>query len=291
MNQKIYINGKLVPREEAKVSVYDHGLLYGDGIFEGLMAYNGRIFKLEKHIDRLYKSAKYICLDIPMGKDKFIAAILKTAKVNGYKDCYIRVVVTRGEGDLGLDPDKCASPTVIIIVDKIALYPEKFYKEGLEIVTVPTQRNTTQNLEPRVKSLNYLNNILAKIEAKNAGFNEAVMLNDEGFVTECTGDNIFIIEDGVVKTPLTCMGVLDGIRRRTIIEIARRLSMEVKEEIVSRYDLFNSEECFLTGTAAGIVPVVKIDGRKIGNGKVGSITNKLRSEFKKLTETDGTSYL
>lgn len=291
MGQKIYLNGEFVSREEAKIPVYDHGLLYGDGVFEGLRTYNGKIFKLEEHIDRLYKSAKYICLDVPLSRKELTDALVKTTRLNGYKDCYIRVVATRGEGDLGLDPDKCAKPTVFIIVDKIVLYPEEFYKEGMEIITVPTQRNSSSNLAPCVKSLNYLNNILGKIEAKNAGFKEAIMLNREGFVTECTGDNIFIVEDCVLKTPPTYIGVLDGITRKTIMELAEKLSIEVREEIFSRYSLFNAQECFLTGTAAEIVPVVKVDGRIIGSGEVGSTTNKIRSAFKELIEKEGTKYL
>ncbi len=288
MGQKIYLNGEFVSKEEAKISVYDHGFLYGDGIFEGLRTYNGRIFKLEEHIDRLYKSAKYICLDIPLSKEQLVDTVVKTVRLNGDRDCYIRIVVTRGEGDLGLDPEKCKSATVLIIVDKIKLYPEKFYREGMEIITVPTQRNTSQNLEPQVKSLNYLNNILAKIEARNAGFEEAILLSGEGFVTECSGDNIFIVEDCILKTPPTYIGILDGITRRTIIEIAKKLSIEVKEELFSRYNLFNADECFLTGTAAEIVSVVRIDGRTIGSGKTGDITNKIRNAFKKLTATEGT---
>lgn len=291
MEQKIYLDGEFVSRKEAKVSVYDHGFLYGDGVFEGLRTYNGRVFKLTEHIDRLYKSAKYICLDIPLIKEKLIEAVIKTVQLNGHRDCYIRLVVTRGEGDLGLAPNKCKTATLIIIVDKIELYPEKFYREGMEVITAPTQRNTSYNLDPRVKSINYLNNILAKIEAENAGFKEAIMLNREGFVTECTADNIFVIEDDVLKTPSTHMGVLDGITRRTVIEIAKKLSIEVKEEILSRYDLFNADECFLTGTGAEIMPIVKIDGRTIGDGKVGNTTHKIRSAFKKLTKTEGTLYL
>ena len=291
MGQKIYLNGEFVSRKDAKVSVYDHGLLYGDGVFEGLRTYNGRIFKLQEHMDRLYKSAKYICLDIPLTKEKLTAAIIKTARINGQKDCYIRVVVTRGEGDLGLAPERCKNATVFIIVDKIKLYPEKLCKEGIEIITVPTQRNSSQNLEPQVKSLNYLNNILANIEAKNSGFKEAIMLNREGFVTECTADNIFIIEDDILKTPSTHMGVLGGITRGVVMEIAKKMSIEAKEEIISRYNLFCAQECFLTGTAAEKIPIVKIDGRTIGNGKIGSITNKIRDAFKKFVDADGTLYL
>ncbi|MCK4905433.1 branched-chain-amino-acid transaminase [bacterium] len=291
MEQKIYLNGEFVSRKDAKVSVYDHGLLYGDGVFEGLRTYNGRIFKLQEHMDRLYKSAKYICLDIPLTKEKFVEVVIKTARVNGQKDCYIRVVVTRGEGDLGLAPERCKNATVFIIVDKIKLYPEKLCKEGIEIITVPTQRNSSQNLEPQVKSLNYLNNILANIEAKNAGFKEAIMLNREGFVTECTADNIFIIEDDILKTPSTHMGVLGGITRNIVLEIAKKMSIEAKEETISRYNLFGAQECFLTGTAAEIIPIIKIDGRTIGNGKIGSITNKIRDAFKKFVDADGTPYL
>jgi len=291
MEQKIYLNGEFVSRKEAKISVYDHGLLYGDGVFEGLRTYNGRIFKLQEHIDRLYKSAKYICLDIPLTKEKLAKIILETTRINGRKNCYIRVVVTRGEGDLGLDPDKCAKPTVFIIVDKIELYPDKFYKEGMEIITVPTQRNSASNIDPCVKSLNYLNNILGKIEAKNAGFNEAIMLSKEGFITECTGDNVFILKDNILKTPPTHLGVLDGITRRVIMKMAKKLAVNVREEIISRYDLFNAQECFLTGTAAEIIPIVKVDGRIIGDGKVGIMTNKIRAEFKKIIEKEGTKYL
>lgn len=291
MGQKIYINGEFLSKEEAKVSVYDHGFLYGDGIFEGLRTYNGRIFKLAEHIDRLYRSAKYICLNIPLSREQLIDTVVKTARLNAQKDCYIRIVVTRGEGDLGLAPEKCKTATVIVIVDKIELYPEKFYKEGMEIITVPTQRNTSHNLDPRVKSLNYLNNILAKIEAQNAGFREAILLSREGFVTECTGDNIFIVENCILKTPPTYVGVLDGITRKTIIEIAKKLSIGTKEELFSRYSLFNADECFLTGTAAEIVPIVKIDGRIIGSGKAGDTTNKIRDAFKKLTGAEGTPYL
>jgi branched-chain amino acid aminotransferase len=291
MEQKIYLNGEFVSRKDAKISVYDHGLLYGDGVFEGLRTYNGRIFKLQEHIDRLYKSAKYICLDMPLSQEHLLKAIKETARVNGLKDCYIRVVVTRGEGDLGLDPDKCSNPTIFIIVDKIVLYPDKLYKEGMEIITVPTQRNSASNVEPCVKSLNYLNNILGKIEAKNAGFNEAIMLSKEGFITECTGDNIFIIEDGILKTPSTHLGVLNGITRGAVMEISKQLSIEAKEEIISRYNLFSAQECFLSGTAAEIIPIVKVDGRIIGDGKVGNITNKIRDTFKKLVDVDGTPYL
>jgi branched-chain amino acid aminotransferase len=291
MEQKIYLNGEFVARKEAKISVYDHGLLYGDGVFEGLRTYNGRIFKLQEHLDRLYKSAKYICLDIPLTREKLINVVVKTAQLNGYRDCYLRVVVTRGEGDLGLAPEKCKRSTLFIIVDKIELYPEKFCIEGIEIITVPTQRNNSHNLEPRVKSLNYLNNILAKIEATNAGFKEAIMLNGEGFVTECTADNIFIVENDIIKTPHTYMGALDGITRKTVIEIAKKLSIQAKEEILSRYDLFNADECFLTGTAAEIIPIIKIDGRTIGSGKVGKKTDKIRVAFKKLIDADGTPYL
>jgi branched-chain amino acid aminotransferase len=291
MEQKIYLNGEFVSRGEAKISVYDHGLLYGDGVFEGLRTYNGRIFKLAEHVDRLYRSAKYICLDIPLNREKLAEVVVKTAHLNGQKDCYIRIVVTRGEGDLGLAPEKCKSATVFVIVDKIELYPEKFCREGIEIITVPTQRNNSQNLDPQVKSLNYLNNILAKIEAKNAGFKEAILLNGEGFVTECTADNIFIVENDILKTPPTYVGVLDGITRRVVMEIAKKLSIEVREEIISRYNLFSAQECFLTGTAAEIIPIVKVDGRIIGDGKAGDITGKIRGAFKKLIEKEGTPYL
>lgn len=288
MEQKIYLDGEFVSRQEAKISVFDHGLLYGDGVFEGLRSYSGRIFKLYEHLDRLYKSAQHILLTIPLSREELAKTIIKAMRINGLKDAYIRVVVTRGVGDLGLDPTKCPKSSLFVIADKIKLYPEEFYQKGLEIITVPTQRTSIGALDPRVKSLNYLNNILAKIEALNAGVKEALMLNAQGLALECTGDNIFLLEEEILKTPPTYLGILNGITRQTTIELAKSLSIKVEETILSRYNLFNAEECFLTGTAAEIIPVVKIDNRVIGNGKPGPITDKIRNAFKEFRSKEGT---
>jgi len=290
MGLKIYLNGKLVEKEEARISVFDHGLLYGDGVFEGIRSYNGLVFKLREHIERLYESAHTIMLKIPLTKDQLIKATIETLKANRLRDAYIRLVVTRGEGDLGLDPRKCKNPTVFIIADKIELYPERYYKQGLEIITVPTQRNIPEAVNPQIKSLNYLNNILAKIEATASGVEEAIMLNAQGYVTECTGDNIFIVKRQILITPPPYLGILRGITRGTVIDLAKKLAMEVKEDVLTRHDLFNADECFLTGTAAEIIPVVKIDSRIIGNGKPGKVTLRLMREFKKLTKTEGVRY-
>ena len=272
---KVYLNGELVDKESALISVFDHGYLYGDGVFEGIRAYNGIIFKLREHLDRLYRSAHMIMLEIPLAKVKMQEAVIATMKANNLKDAYIRVVVSRGEGDLGLDPRKCKNPNVVIITDKIVLYPQELYEKGMEIITVPTRRNIPEAINPQIKSLNYLNNILAKIEAINSGYQEAVMLNHDGLVVECTGDNIFILKENVLLTPPAYLGALKGITRDTVIELARKKGIEVKEDVITRYDLYNAQECFLTGTAAEIVPVVKIDGRVIGNGKPGKITLQL----------------
>jgi len=290
MGMKIYLNGKLVEREEAKISVFDHGLLYGDGVFEGIRSYNCLVFKLREHIDRLYESAHTIMLNIPLSKEEMIKAVIDTLKANRLKDAYIRIVVTRGEGDLGLDPRKCKKPNIFIITDKIVLYPEKYYREGLEIITVPTQRNIPEALNPQIKSLNYLNNILAKIEAINCGVEEAIMLNFSGYVAECTGDNIFIVKDKVLITPPPYVGILKGITRDTVMKLAEKDGIEVKEIVITRHDLYNADECFLTGTAAEIIPVVKIDSRIIGEGKPGKITKRLMREFKKLTKIEGERY-
>ncbi|MCM8783635.1 MAG: branched-chain-amino-acid transaminase [Candidatus Omnitrophica bacterium] len=290
MGMKIYLNGKMLDKEEAKISIFDHGLLYGDGVFEGIRSYNGLVFKLKEHIDRLYESAHTIMLNIPLSKEEMIKAVVDTLKINRLRDAYIRVVVTRGEGDLGLDPRKCKKPNIFIITDKIVLYPERYYQEGLEIITVPTQRNIPEALNPQIKSLNYLNNILAKIEAINCGVEEAIMLNFLGYVAECTGDNIFIIKDKILITPPPYVGILKGITRNTVMDIAIKEGLEVKETILTRHELYNADECFLTGTAAEIIPVVKIDFRIIGKGKPGEITSKLMREFKKLTRTEGIRY-
>lgn len=283
----VYINGKFHDKENAKISVFDHGLLYGDGVFEGIRVYNGRVFKLVEHIDRLYESAKTIMLNVSLSKEKLISDVLKTARRNNLKDAYIRLVVTRGIGTLGLSPFKCLHPQIIIIADKIQLYPGSFYKKGLKVVTVPTQRNRPESMSPRVKSLNYLNNIMAKIEAVNSGVHEAIMLNSYGFVAECTGDNIFIVRNGILLTPSLYMGVLEGVTRNTVMDLARKHSIEVKQIVMSRHDVFNADECFLTGTAAEIIPVIECDKRIIGDGKPGSVTKKLMNLYGKLTNTSG----
>lgn len=286
----IYLNGRLVKKESAMVSVFDHGLLYGDGVFEGIRSYNCLVFKLKEHIDRLYASAKGISLEIPMAKREIEKAVIDTLKANKLADAYIRLVVTRGEGDLGLDPRNCKRATIFIIADKIALYPAEFYKKGLTIVTVPTRRNIPEALNPQIKSLNYLNNILGKIEAINAGVPEAVMLAQNGLVTECTGDNIFIIKDKTMMTPPVHAGVLNGITRLSVLKLAAKIGFRASETNLARFDLFTADEVFLTGTAAEIIPVVKIDARKINGGFVGSVTLDLIREFKKLTKKEGVRY-
>jgi branched-chain amino acid aminotransferase len=288
---KVYINGKFYEKQDAKISVFDHGLLYGDGVFEGIRSYNRLVFKLKEHIERLYESAHSIMLKIPLVREAMIQAVLKTLRLNKLDNAYIRLVVTRGEGDLGLDPRKCAGKaTVVIITDIIALYPEKFYKEGLEVITVPTQRNLPEALNPQIKSLNYLNNILAKIEANNAGCPEAIMLDSLGYVAECTGDNIFIVKHNHLYTPPQCMGTLRGITRDAVLELAKKDKIAVHEHVLTRHELYISDECFLTGTAAEIIPVVKVDGRIIGTGKPGKLTLTLMKEFKKLTQKEGVRY-
>lgn len=288
---KIYINGKFYKKEDAKISVFDHGLLYGDGVFEGIRVYNRLVFKLNEHIDRLYESAHTIMLKIPFSKSELIREVIRTLKANDLRDAYIRLVVTRGEGDLGLDPRRCfGKASVIIIADKIALYPEKFYREGLSIVTVPTVRNLPEAVNPQIKSLNYLNNILAKIEALNAGCDEAIMLDSLGYVAECTGDNIFIVKRAQLYTPPQCMGTLRGITRDCLIEIAKQARIPAHEHVITRHEVFISDECFLTGTAAEIIPVVKVDGRTIGDGRPGRLTLSLMKKFRELTKKEGVKY-
>jgi len=284
---KIYIDGKYYDERNARISVFDHGLLYGDGIFEGIRAYNGRVFKLKEHIDRLFCSAKSILLKVPMAHADIMAAIVETCRRNRIRDGYIRLVVTRGAGTLGLNPNRCKNPSVIIIAGKIQLYPAEFYERGLGIITVPTTRNLHSALNPAIKSLNYLNNILAKIEANNAGCEEAIMLNAEGFVAECTGDNIFIVKEGHLLTPPLSAGALYGITRRVVMELAVAAGLKVSEPNLTRYDLFNADECFLTGTASELVPVVKIDGRVIGTGKPGPVTGDLVARYRTLTKASG----
>ena len=284
---KVFIDGKYYDERAAKISVFDHGLLYGDGVFEGIRAYHGRVFKLREHIDRLFCSAKAILLNIPMSHAHIMRAVVEACRINKIRDGYIRLVVTRGVGTLGLNPNRCKNPSVIIIADKIQLYPPALYQKGMEIVTVPTMRNLHSALNPAIKSLNYLNNILAKIEANHAGCEEAVMLNAEGFVAECTGDNLFIVKKGELLTPPLSAGALYGITRGVVMELAEEEGLAVSEPNLTRYDLFNADECFLTGTGAEIVPVVKIDGRVIGAGKPGPITRKLVTEYHALTKNSG----
>jgi len=287
MALKVYMDGKWVPQAKASISIFDHGVLYGDGVFEGIRAYSGLVFKLDEHIDRLWESAHTLMLKIPISKVEMKQAILKTLKINRLKDAYIRTVVTRGVGDLGLDPRKCPKPGIFIITDKIVLYPQKSYDEGLEIVTVATRRNLPEAINPRIKSLNYLNNILAKIEAHNGGAPEALMLDGNGFVVECSGDNIFIVKNEIIYTPPSYLGALEGITRDCVIEIAEHLGYRILKEPFTRFEIFNADECFLTGTAAEIVPVVKVDERLIGNGKPGHITKLLTEKFHKMTTSDG----
>ncbi len=286
---KIYINGKFVSRKDAKVSVFDHGLLYGDGAFEGIRSYKRRVFKLEEHMDRLYETAHTLMIQIPLTKRAMMAAIVETLKKNDPGDAYIRVIVTRGEGDLGLDPRKCyGKPTVIIITDKIALYARELYDKGMEIITVPTVRNYPEALNPQLKSLNYLNNILAKIEANNSGCSEAIMLDHQGFVAECTGDNIFIVKHGALSTP--SQGRLQGITRDTVMALAKSSKIIAEERFLTRHEVYTADECFLTGTAAEIIPVVKVDGRTVGNGKPGAVTLKMMKMFRALTGQSGVKY-
>jgi branched-chain amino acid aminotransferase len=284
----VYIDGEYVPQEEAKISVYDHGFLYGDGVFEGIRAYHGRVFKLDEHINRLFRSAKAIMLEIPLTRDEVKAAVLGSLKRNGLSDGYVRLIVTRGRGDLGLDPRKClGGPSVVIIADHIALYPKEMYEKGLEVVTVATRRNLPEAINPAIKSLNYLNNIVAKLEVIRAHLLEGIMLNHQGYVAEATGDNIFIYRQNRLVTPPLSVGILQGIRRDTVIDLAQEAGIAVVEEVFNQYDLYNAEECFLTGTAAEIVPVVKVDGRVIGTGEPGPITRDLTTRFRQLVATTG----
>ena len=288
---KIYINGKFYDKKNAKISVFDHGLLYGDGVFEGIRSYGRLVFKLKEHIDRLFESAKSIMLEIPLSKAELTKAAVNTLKENKLNDAYIRLIVTRGEGDLGLDPRKCKSnATIIIIADKILLYPQELYKKGMEIITVPTVRNLPEALNPQIKSLNYLNNILAKIEAVNCGYNEAIMLDSLGYVAECTGDNIFIVKNNQLYTPPQCMGTLRGITRDAVLEIAKKNKVQAHEHVITRHEVYISDECFLTGTAAEIIPVVKVDGRVIGKGEPGKLTLSLMNKFKQATKKEGVRY-
>ena len=282
MSLQIYINGEFHDKENAKISVYDHGLLYGDGVFEGMRSYSGKVFRLEQHLDRLYESALAICLRIPISKEQMALDVNKTLQVNSLTNAYIRLVVTRGSGSLGLDPNRTSNPQVIIIADSISLYPEEHYQNGLKIITASTIRSHPAALSPRVKSLNYLNNIMAKIEGLQAGCVEALMLNHKGEVAECTGDNIFIVKNGTILTPPKDAGILEGITRNAILDLAKELGIVAHETTLTRHDLFVADECFLTGSAAEVIPVVSLDSRPIGQGKVGPVTTKLMAAFKKL---------
>jgi branched-chain amino acid aminotransferase len=286
MPAKVYINGKIYDKADAKISVYDHGLLYGDGVFEGIRVYSGRIFRLRAHVERLFESARAIKLEIPLSREQMMEAISATVKAAGKTDGYIRPLVTRGAGYLGLDPRKTSDPQVIVIVDDITLYPPELYENGLKLATVSTIRNHPGAVNPRIKSLNYLNNILARIEATQAGCLEALMLNHKGEVAECSGDNIFVVKRGVLRTPPTDAGILEGITRDAVIELAQAASIPVRQEALTRHDIYAADECFLTGTAAEVIPVVECDSRPIGAGKPGPITRQLRERFLHLVRTE-----
>lgn len=285
---KIYLDGKFVDESDAKVSVFDHGLLYGDGVFEGIRLYGGNVFRLEEHLERLEYSAKAILLKLPLTRAELAEATCETCRQNQLKDAYIRLVVTRGAGDLGLAPWLCPKPTLFIIASKISLYPQEHYDNGLSIVTVPTRRINPAALPSTVKSLNYLNNILGKLEAKQAGALEAIMLNDQGYIAECTADNVFGVHKGEILTPAASQGALKGVTRGTIFDIAQELGLPIREANLTRYDLWCADECFLTGTGAEVVPVVKLDGREIGTGKPGPVTQRVLASFRRRVLTEGT---
>lgn len=288
-NDQVYIDGELYPENDAKISVFDHGLLYGDGVFEGIRFYKGRVFKLDEHIDRIYDSAKAIHLKIHLSPAEMTEAVLKTIAANELQDGYVRLVVTRGAGGLGLSPYRCEKSSVIVIASKISLYPEDDYKNGLKLVTCSTRRPTHDSLSPAVKSLNYLSNVMAKVEAIAAGAEEGVMLNTNGLVAECTGDNIFVVKHGEISTPPVAAGMLDGITRRVVIDLARENGYTLVEKDIARYDMYTADEVFLTGTAAEVIPVRIYDEREIGDGKPGPVTQKLMAAFRKLAESTGTS--
>jgi len=285
---KIYLDGRFVDEADAKVSVFDHGLLYGDGVFEGIRLYGGNVFRLDEHLERLEYSAKALLLSLPLTRDEWKRAVCETCRVNGLSDAYIRLVVTRGVGDLGLSPWLCPKPSYFIIASKITLYPQEHYDNGLAIVTVPTRRIGPAALPPTVKSLNYLNNILGKIEARQFGALEAIMLNDQGYVAECTADNVFIVHKGALITPSASQGALKGITRSTIFDIATELGIPIREADLTRYDLWCADECFLTGSGAEVIPVVRLDGREIGAGKPGPVTRQVLAAFRRRVLVEGT---
>lgn len=289
MGLKIWLNGAIVDEQAAVVSVFDHGVLYGDGVFEGIRAYNGRVFRLEQHIRRLYDSAKAIKLTIAQPPRAMTDVVLATLRANKLRDGYIRLVVTRGKGDLGLDPRKCPVPTVFCIAASIQLYPEKYYREGLALVTGTTRHIRGDQFSPRVKSLNYLSSIMAKLDGINAGTIETLMLSTEGYVVECTGDNFFIVRDGVLFTPPLWLGPLEGVTRNAVLELARKRKLTVREEPFTLYEVYTADECFLTGTAAEVVPVISVDGRTIGAGTPGKLSLRLIADFRRLAMTTGTA--
>jgi branched-chain amino acid aminotransferase len=284
-----YVNGVFVPKEEAKVSVYDHGYLYGDGIFEGIRAYDGRIFRLEQHLDRLYDSARYLMLEIPLSRDEMRAAIVETVRRSGLRDAYIRPVISRGVGDLGLDPRKCKTATVVIIVDTIQLYPQEAYERGLRAVTATTRKTRPDALSPQAKTLNYLNNIMARLEANRAGAHEAIMLTSDGYVCECTADNFFLVRRGELWTPPAFLGILKGITREAVMTLARALEIPVFEKVFTLHDVYTAEECFLTGTGAELGPVTEVDARPIGTGQPGPISLRLGQALRELVRSEGTA--
>jgi len=284
---KIYLDGEIVPEEEAKVSVFDHGLLYGDGIFEGIRFYSGRVFKLDEHVDRLFDSAKAILLEIPMSRDEMATACLETIRANGLTNGYIRLIVTRGKGSLGLSTLSCKRASVIIIAADIALYPKEKYETGLKVITCATRRTTPASLSPMVKSLNYLNNVMGKMEAQAQNAEEGLMLNEQGYVAECTGDNVFIVKHGKVVTPPVSAGGLRGITRDIAIEILEEFEIDWREDNLTRYDIFTADECFLTGTAAEVIAAVELDGRLIGDGKPGALTNRLVERYREIVNSQG----
>lgn len=290
MSRKIWLDGNIVEEAEAKISVFDHGLLYGDGIFEGIRFYEGRVFRLTEHIERLYLSAKALLLKMPWTLEEVCEATLETIRANGLQDGYIRLVVTRGVGDLGLNPYLCPSPSMFIIASGITLYPQELYENGLEVVTCSTRRPTPASLSPQVKSLNYLNNVMAKVEALKAGAKEGLMLNEQGYVAECTGDNVFIVKKGVVYTPPVSDGSLDGITRQVIFDLCEELGITIREASMTRYDLYTADESFLTGTAAETIPMVKLDEREIGDGKPGPVSLRLIEAYAKKVRSEGTAF-
>ena len=290
MSRKIWLDGKIVDEADAKISVFDHGLLYGDGIFEGIRFYNGRVFRLTEHIERLYLSAKALLLKMPWTIEEVCEATLQTIRANGLKDGYIRLVVTRGIGDLGLNPYLCPTPSMFIIASGITLYPAELYENGLEVVTCSTRRPTPASLSPQVKSLNYLNNVMAKVEALKAGAKEGLMLNEQGYLAECTGDNVFIVKKDEVITPPVSDGSLDGITRQVIFELCAELGITIREMSMTRYDVYTSDESFLTGTAAETIPMVKLDEREIGDGKPGPISLKLIEAYRQKVRSEGTLF-